>query len=43
VRGLHEELPQILLQLLDPGADLLPAGELGADGGDPPHAVRCEQ
>ncbi len=43
VRGLHEKVPQILLQSLDPGADLLPAGELGGDGGDPPDAVRCKQ
>ena len=43
VRGLHEEVPQFLLEPLDPGADLLPSGELGVDGGDPPHAVRCEQ
>src|SRR5262249_19659854 len=43
VRGLHEVVPQSLRQLLDPGADLLPAGELGVDGGDPPHAVGCEQ
>jgi hypothetical protein len=25
------------------GTKLLPAGELGVDGGDPPHAVRGEQ
>src|SRR5215471_1491170 len=43
VRGLHEVVPQILLQPLDPGADLFPAGELGADGGDPPHGVVREQ
>jgi hypothetical protein len=43
VCGLHEIVPEALLQPLDAGPDLLPAGELDVDGGDPPHRVRREQ
>ena len=41
MRGLHKVVPQVLVQPPDPGADLLLAGELGVDDGDPP--VRCLQ
>jgi hypothetical protein len=43
VGGLHEVVPEILPEPLDPGADLLPADELDVDDGDPPHSVRSEQ
>ena len=42
VRGLYEAVPQTL-QPLDPGADLLPADELGSDVGDPPHTRRYRE
>jgi hypothetical protein len=42
VGGLREEVPQAL-QPLAPGADLLPAGQLGGDVGHPQRAARCEQ
>ena len=43
MRGLHKVVPQVLLQPPDPGADLLPPGELGVDDGDLPlrYLQRC--